>query len=180
MFIEETKLTEQEENIVKLLGLNNEQYIYDFKLDDSLQSIQINTYELKNNSWRLISGSMESIEDTEGRLAFSFEKLAEGLRVALQSRRKSGSNEYTSEPIEETEGMSITTSMLKDKTEILYEVEIPLVIQIMTTKNVITSYNLEYFNKPDEYGKHGYEYVHAVTIKFSQKTVSELSDEKEY
>ena len=46
MYIEPAQLTEEEKEIVSLLGLNTEHRIFDFSLDESVQSIQVNTYRL--------------------------------------------------------------------------------------------------------------------------------------
>ena len=55
-----------------------------------------------------------------------------------------------------------------------YEEEIPLVVQIITSKNEVVSYQVDYFNSPEEYEKFEYEGVFAITVRFSQKTVGEL------
>lgn len=65
--------------------------------------------------------------------------------------------------------MGIATSYLSEETKVVYEKEIPLVIQIMTSKNQVAAYGVDYFEHPEEYERHGYEEVYAVTIKFSQK-----------
>ncbi|KPU45273.1 hypothetical protein OXPF_11650 [Oxobacter pfennigii] len=174
MYIEKAELSQQEENIAKLLGDNNDQLIYDFKLDDTVKSVQINTYKLIDGKWKMISGGGQQFPDGMGRLALDFENLAEGLRIALQSEHSSGSTKYSAEPAEEITGIGRATSMLNDLTEITYEKEIPLVVQISTAQNSINSYNVDYFFTPDEYQKHSYEHVYAITILFSQKTVGEL------
>ncbi len=176
MYIEKAELSQQEENIAKLLGDNGDQLIYDFKLDDTIQSVQVNTYRLIDGKWSMISGGGgHQFSDSKGRLALDFENLAEGLRVALQSEHNSGSTTISSEPVEEFTGMGRVTSILNEATEIAYEKEIPLVIQISTAQSSIYSYDVDYFFTPDEYEKHGYEHIYAITILFSQKTVGELS-----
>lgn len=180
LYIEKAQLTEQEENIAKLLGLNDSQRIYDFKVDDTIKSVQINTYELKDGEWKIISGGGgNAFEDTEGRIALTFDNIAEGLRVAWQSEHEGGSNSYATELTEELKNMGRATSIMTERKEIIYEKEIPLAIQISTTKNEINSYNVEYFEKPEEYQKNSYEHVYAITIRFSQKTVNELSASEE-
>lgn len=175
IYIEKARLSEQEESIAKLLGANSEQLIYDFKLDNSVKSVQVNTYELINGAWKLVTGGGgKAFSDDKGRLALDFENLAEGLRVALQSEHSSGSTQYSTQPTGEFKGMARATSILNDLTEITYEQEIPLAIQILTAQNSVSSYNVEYFFTPDKYEKHGYEHIYAITIRFSQKTVGEL------
>ena len=56
MYIEPSQLTEEEEKIAALLGLNTQQQIYDFVLDETVQSIQVNTYRLIDGEWKLETG----------------------------------------------------------------------------------------------------------------------------
>ena len=176
MYIEPAQLTEEEEQIAALLGLNTKQRIFDFVLDESVQSIQVNTYRLIDGEWALeTGGGGQAFSDTEGRIALDFERLDEGIRIAIQSEHTSGSTEYESERNEDLKGIgSFATSVLSEKTEVAYEEEIPLAVQVITSKNQVTSYRVDYFNSPEEYEKLGYEGVFAITIRFSQKTVAEL------
>ena len=176
MYIEPAQLTEEEEKIATLLGLNTQQKIYDFVLDETVQSIQVNTYRLIDGEWKLeTGGGGQAFSDATGRIALSFERLDEGVRIAIQSEHSDGSTEYDSERNEELNEIgSYATSILSEKTEFAYEEEIPLVVQIITSKNEVISYRVDYFNSPEEYEKYGYEGVFAITIRFSQKTVGEL------
>ena len=176
MYIEPAQLTEEEEKIAALLGLNTQQKIYDFVLDETVQSIQVNTYRLIDGEWKLeTGGGGQAFSDATGRIALSFERLDEGIRIAIQSEHSDGSTEYDSERNEELNEIgSYATSILSEKTEFAYEEEIPLVVQIITSKNEVISYQVDYFNSPEEYEKYGYEGVFAITIRFSQKTVGEL------
>lgn len=67
---------------------------------------------------------------------------------------------------------SWATSLLSRQEEIRYEEEIPLAIQIVTTKNEIRSFDTSYFFHPEEYEQYGYDHVYAVTVLFSQKPLS--------
>ena len=176
MYIEPAQLTEEEEKIAALLGLNTQQKIYDFVLDETVQSIQVNTYRLIDGEWKLeTGGGGQAFSDATGRIALSFERLDEGVRIAIQSEHSDGSTEYDSERNEDLNEIgSCATSILSEKTEFAYEEEIPLVVQIITSKNEVVSYRVDYFNSPEEYEKYGYEGVFAITIRFSQKTVGEL------
>ena len=176
MYIEPAQLTEEEEKIAALLGLNTQQKIYDFVLDETVQSIQVNTYRLIDGEWKLeTGGGGQAFSDATGRIALSFERLDEGIRIAIQSEHSDGLTEYDSERNEDLNEIgSYATSILSEKTEFAYEEEIPLVVQIITSKNEVVSYQVDYFNSPEEYEKYGYEGVFAITIRFSQKTVGEL------
>lgn len=174
MYIEKATLTEEENDIAYLLGVGDNHHFYDFKADDTIQSIQVNTYKLINGEWQVISASNNNFSDTHGRLALSFENLAVGLQLALQGERNRGSLQYSTESDEELVNMTRSTSMLNDKTEIIYEKEIPLAIQFMTTQNSLSSYNVEFFYAPEEYSNSMYEHVFAVSIMYSQKKAHEL------
>ena len=176
MYIEPAQLTEEEEKIAELLGLNTKQRIFDFVLDESVQSIQVNTYRLIEGVWTLeTGGGGQAFTDTEGRIALGFERLDEGIRIAIQSEHTGGSTEYNSERNEDLmEIGGFATSVLSEKTEFDYEEEIPLAVQVITSNNQVVSYQVDYFNSPEEYEKLGYEGVFAITIRFSQKTVGEL------
>ena len=98
IYIEPAQLTEEEEKIATLLGLNTQQPIYDFVLDETVQSIQVNTYRLISGEWKLeTGGGGQAFSDTTGRIALSFDRLDEGIRIAIQSEHSSGSTEYDSE-----------------------------------------------------------------------------------
>lgn len=176
MYIEPAQLTEEEEKITALLGLNKQQQIYDFVLDETVQSIQVNTYRLIDGEWKLeTGGGGQAFSDVEGRIALSFERLDKGLRTAIQSEHAGGSTEYDSERNEDLNEIGgYATSILSEKTEFAYEEEIPLAVQIITSKNEVVSYPVDYFNSPEEYEKFEYEGVFAITVRFSQKTVGEL------
>ena len=68
----------------------------------------------------------------------------------------------------------MNNSVLSEKTEFEYEEEITLAVQIITSKSEEVSYQVDYFNSPEEYEKFGYEGVFSITVRFSQKTVGEL------
>ena len=176
MYIEPAQLTEEEEKIAALLGLNTKHRIFDFELDETVQSIQVNTYRLLDGEWKLeTGGGGQAFSDTEGRIALDFDRLDERIRIAIQSEHTGGSTEYKSERNEDLDEIgSFATSVLSEKTEFDYEEEIPLAVQVITSNNQIMSYQVDYFHSPEEYEKLGYEGVFAITIRFSQKTVGEL------
>ncbi len=168
MYIEKARLTEQESKIAELLGAKDGQLIYDFVLDSSVKNFRIGIYKLVDGAWLENSGGSQPLTDKKGRLSLGFENLADGMRVALQCERNSGSYSFKHEKREDFTGMSRATSTLQDLTEIAYEQEIPLAIQISTAKETVSSYNVKYYFTPDEYTKLGYEHVYAITIKFSK------------
>lgn len=175
MYIKKAQLTQEELNILELLGIDKGYTIYDFQVSDQMKAIQINTYELEDGKWKLIAGGGGKIfEDTKGRIALSAENIAEGCRIAIQGEKNRGANCYTINISKDQENMGRATSYLSNIEEIIYEEEIPLVIQTQSSKKTISSYDVEYFNQPEKYSNDDYEHVYAITVRFSKKTVGEL------
>ena len=178
MYIQPAELTEEEEAIAKLLGADTDQHLFDVVLDGTARKISICTYELADGKWERFSGGggLRLEENmTTGRLCFGFEDMRKEFRQAVQFGGKdyfAVSWEAPEEEEEDPEGMSRTTAFFSNRTEIVYEKEIPLAIQINTTKNEVSSYDPEYFFRPEEYEKLGYEHVYALTVTFSQEPLS--------
>lgn len=173
MYIRPAELTEEELAIVDLMGIDMERKIYDFKVDETVQRISINAYELIDGKWDLFFGGGGRVfTDTEGRMLLDFENLEEGLRESIQSENCNGSTSWKSDAWEDLSGTQRATSLLAQQTEIVYEQEIPLAVQIVTTKNEIRSYDPSFFFHPEDYEKYGYDHVYAVTVLFSQEPLS--------
>lgn len=179
MYIEPAELSEEEEAIAKLLGADMDQHLFDVALDGTAEKMFVTVYQLTDGKWEPFIGGngsgMALKEGTEkGRLCFGFQDLRGDFREAAQF----DGNGYTAtswssvEEPEDPEGMSRTTSYLSNRTEVVYEKEIPLAVQINTVKNQVSSYDPEYFFRPEEYEKLGYEHVYALTVTFSQEPLS--------
>ena len=117
-------------SLADLIGVNLDDHIYDFKVDDTVQRVSINAYELIDGNWELFyGGGGRPLTDAKGRLMVDFENLEEGLRDAIQSENHNGYTKIESHAEFDTTGMNRATSMLNQKTQILYGQEIPLAVQ---------------------------------------------------
>lgn len=176
MYIQPAELNEEEEAVAKLLGADTDQHLFDVVLDGTAKTVSVNTYVLEDGQWQLVTGGggMALKEgEKKGRMAFGFEDLRGECREALQFGKDFTAVKYGSpDDLDDPEGMGRATALLSGRTEIVYEQEIPLAIQINTTKNEVRSYDTEYFFQPEEYEKYGYEHVYALTVTFSQEPLS--------
>ena len=173
MYIQPAELTDEEQAIVSLMGIDAEKKIYEFQVDERVQRISVNAYELKDGQWELFyGGGGRPFTDARGRMLLDFERVEEGLRESIQSENHSGSTKWESEAAEDLPGVHRATSLLTQQTEIVYEQEIPLAVQIVTTKNEIRSFDPSYFFHPEDYEKYGYAHVYAVTVLFSQEPLA--------
>ena len=178
MSIRKAELTEEELRMAQLIGSQSALSdiicsIFDFSVDESVEKLQLNTYRLNDGEWELISGGGgEALKDTEGRISLNFGNIGDGMRIAIQSENTSSSTDWKTSAPQNLHGVSTVTSYLTEVTDIEYEKEIPLVIQISTKANSISSYGKEYFYSPEKYEEQEYESIYAVTVRFSQEKLS--------
>lgn len=182
--IQPAQLTAEEEALAKLLDVSMDSYrIFDFEIGsgkekegEGAQSVQLTLYELADGEWAAKAQVQRAFSGAKGRVALSFGKIAEGVNLSIQSEGFFESMTLDKLTDSGTASMSYTTSILTESASMELDQETPLAIQIVTSKNDIQSYGVQYFDMPREYAKHGYEHVYAVTVMFSGKTVYELED----
>lgn len=175
MSIQPAQLSEEETALMELLDIDPADYrLFDFN-ESGAKSIRLRAYELSDGEWDCVAHSAYETVDGEGRIALTFGKMTEGVRMAHRDGTGIGSHEFAMEA-GDTSGMTFTTSVLGEAKTIELDQEIPLAIQIVTSKNEIRSYDVSYFGMPREYAKHDYEHVYAITVTFTAKAASELLD----
>lgn len=175
MYIQPAELNEEEEAVAKLLGADTDQHLFDVALDGTAKKVRTAVYELADGEWHVLSaGNMALNEGSKkGRMAYGFEDLRGECREAVQFEKDFTAIKHSSpDDLDDPEGLGRTTSFLSNRTEIVYGQEIPLAIQINTSRNEVLSYDTEYFFQPEEYEKYGYEHVYALTVTFSQEPLS--------
>ena len=169
MYVEPAQLNQDEEAIAKLLGANTEQLIYDFKVDETVQSFYLTVYHLEDGAWTVFNGGGGyAWSGKEGRLALDFDVIPNGMRVALQHGDQFSATSHTASEPMDTENTSRSTSRLSSRTALVYEQEVPLVLQTYTDRMEHRSYSPESFFTPEVYAEGGFTDVYAITIMFSQ------------
>lgn len=168
MSIAPVQLSEEEAALAELLALDLENYhILTFQAKGA-KTLQFNTYELVGGEWnRVQGGGGAELSAESGRIALTFGKMTDGVRLAFQTEGQLMSSSIQPEPGDDVSAMTFATSMLGESKAIALEEEIPLAVQIVTSKNEIHSYDVSYFGMPREYAKYGYEHVYAITVTFS-------------
>lgn len=181
MSIAPAQLTEEEAALAALLGVEMDGFrIFDFDVaggEEGVKSVQLTAYELKGDEWSPVVRERTAVEDGKGRIALGFGKVTDEVYAAVQSAGGGfEARRFQVEAEDDVSSMVYGTTVLGECAGVEFEAEVPLVIQIATTKSEINSYGVKYFGMPREYAKHGYEHVYAITVMFSQKTVYELAD----
>lgn len=173
------QLTEEEKNFAALLSVGLDGYrIFQFQTPEGgADTIRINTYELLNGEWSLLVGGegMPFTGET-GRIALTFGKLTDGVGIAFQAGGETNASSYRAEPEDDVSRMTCASSVLGEEKTVELGEEVPLVLQIVTSKTEISSYGVEYFGMPKDLDRHGYEHVYAITALFSEKSTFELAE----
>lgn len=172
MTIQPAQLSEEEEQLAELLALGMESHhIFEFQAADA-KYLELNVYELVDGEWSHLSGGGGvGLSSGNGRIALTFGKMTEGVRLAIQEAGATYSASAQVEPGDDVSGMTFATSTLSGDTAIELEQEIPLVIQAVTSKNEVRMYQVDYFNMPRELAKSGYEHIYAITAAFSAQEI---------
>ena len=100
----------------------------------------------------------------EGRLALTFEKLSDGIRVAVADDGAVSMERKVPEEMD-LKNFSRATAALSECKGVSWGEEIPLVMQIFSTKDVVSDYGPENFFTPE---KLDYEHAYAVTVTFTK------------
>lgn len=159
-------LTDEEKNLLTLVGSSQTASLFDFQLDDSIQSVNVERYELDaNGAWRSFGGGSFSVSAGEGRIALSLDPRRNEIRFAVQGEGGTSAlqHEY---PVDDFADMAISTTILSEPVDIVAGQEIPLLVQVLTRSNEVYSYSVEEFFTPESYAQHDYEHVYAVTVTF--------------
>ena len=173
MYIAPAVLTAEELDILELINREISDRVFDFQVDDTVQSVHISAHLLKDGQWQKDTVGMSSrtaTDDSEGRVLLDFDRIDGDYTISLQGNSDVTRNEVKRERLP-TESTGIFTDVLEEKTEIVYEKEIPLVLQIVSSGG-ISAASVDSFYNPEELISHGYDKVMAVTILFSQKPLS--------
>ncbi len=153
MKIKAIELTEEENNILKLVGADSISKVFDYTVDERAKSIHINCYILDDhNKWKEHGSSISQVKDFDGRIAISKVGI-QGFRIAFQD--KNGVNGWTtaSEIYNNDESKASALSWLQNS-DITYGKEISLAIQIVTSSNKIITYDTESFYDTERLKEH--------------------------
>ena len=169
MYIEKAKLSKAEENIVKLLGAGpGNELIYDFRVDENAKAVQLFTYKMVDGEWKQSSaGGGYTLGEKSGRIALQFDRMCDGLRVAVQTGDGISATEHSSNELLD-ENLAHASASITDRAQIEYGREIPLAMQIITSKNEIRTFAPEFFFEPERIAAEEYDHVYAITVMFEK------------
>ncbi len=164
MFVSKGKLSNDELSTAEFLGVE-EPYVIEYNVNDTIKSLTVNLYELIDKQWETMSISTQELISNSGRIAFSFDNL--GLEYKYMVEEDGTIHYKNNEPIN-FESTAIATSYLTEKTAVEIGKEIPLIIQIHSLEDNVSSYipALGFF-ETHKYAIQDDERVYAITIVFN-------------
>jgi len=153
------------------LGNDNSSKIFEYTVDETAKSYRVKIYTLDENlEWKEKVSSFGRVEDVKGRIAISINE-DQGIRVAFQYKNAVSAWASNAGLFKDITNKTKIISWVNTY-DIIYEQEIPLAIQIITSLNEIRDYGVESFF--DIQKLKGHDIVIAVTITFSQKGLEQI------
>lgn len=175
MTIQPAQFSEEESGLLELLDVGMDTHrVFDVQAE-GVKSVRLRAYELVDGAWNCVKHGACEAADGAGRTALTFGKMTEGVRMAYKDTTGVFAQEFAMEA-EDASGMVFVTSVLTKSRDIVLDEEIPLALQIATTRNEFSTYDVDYFGMPRELEKHGYEHIYAITVTFSASAPSEPLD----
>lgn len=177
MSIRPVELTPEEAALVELLDISMSSHrMFDFQMgeDSGVKSIMLRAYELENGGWRELSTQAQPFSDPAGRIALTFGKMPEGVKMAVQSESGVAIDSFAPVLEGDPSAMTYATSVLTGPSAIEFDEEMPLALQVATSKSEFSTYSVDYFGMPRELAKHDYDHVYAITVTFSRKPVTDI------
>lgn len=172
MTISQAKLTKQESLLKSLIQESSGGLVFDYTVGSEAKTVSIACFKLdENGKWVTYSDwSNYPVEQTTGRIAVTFDNLGNGMRSASQtgdSIYASENSTVTNTPVNSDEGMGSGLSYASTE-KIEYEKEVPLAMQVFTTKDEINACDVSFFYDTKELLDRGYSEVYVVVAKFSK------------
>ncbi len=169
MKIKATELTEKETSLLKLVSIDNNSKIYDYTVDKSIKSMQINCLRLNSDGkWENSTGSSQKVKYRAGRIAITNVDKRGDFCVSVQD--KHGLSSFTSTVQEGKDYNDLAKAIVwREKGNIVSNKSIPLVIAIMTSSNQISIFDISSFNDTEKLRQ--FDIVNALTITFSEEIV---------
>lgn len=177
MSLQPAELTPEEAALVELLDIGmNSHRMFDFQLgeESGVKSVVLRAYELENGEWHELSTQAQPFSDPSGRVALTFGKMPEGVKISLQSQSGTSTGSFVPAVEGDPSAMTYATSALTGPSAIEFDEEIPMTLQIATSKSEFSTYSVDYFGMPRELAKHDYDHVYAITVTFSQRSVTDI------
>ena len=163
------ELTEAEQNILDLAGVEDPLHLYSFHAGEEIQSAEIALLLLQDGAWKREAGSAFSLDSPSGRIALTFREDG-SRRIALSDGSGFTAWDSGAQPHEPSEGIGRAAAW-EDSLDIAPNVPLPLMIEYASSGNSLAACSPDaVFSKPETL--EGYDSVRAVTVTFYDHPLS--------
>lgn len=172
MILRPAELSQKETKIMQLLEDNNDAVIFDFVLDERVQSVEMTHHVREDGEW-MESTDAVALDSPKGRIAFVRNPEIQRLRTSVQTESGQTSVTTTWEQDERFKELGHGRASLNHEVKVEYGREIPVMLDFRTNKDEVSfvlSENLE--DLKAYYQDEGYEQINIVTVKFETEKLS--------
>jgi len=173
MQVKPAELTQDETNILELVQYTNQKSkVFDFQLDGNAKSASVKCYTLdESGKWvERFGSSSTALYGPNGRISITFGNFDDGMKVAFQQGNGSSGGEIESGQKSQLKDF-IQAEIFTDSVDVEYGKEIPLVMQILSTKGELVTPEIGWFEQPDKLMAQGYDKVFVVVVSFNDKAI---------
>ncbi|MGL4735844.1 MAG: hypothetical protein ACRCW2_00180 [Cellulosilyticaceae bacterium] len=171
MNLHKVVLTQEEMELLALLGEGGNSTIYDYTLGEHIQSMRVSIYTLNEDlEWEISGDLISQVNYPKGRLAISSEENQE-YRISVQD--EGGRSAIVTALNEEDGAYSMHGMDWAETTTLKTNEEVPVLIRVSTNESSMSMYGVESYFEPKRLKGHGE--VVAITIMFSEKKTDDLT-----
>ena len=167
------ELSKEEQDLFTLVS-DGHTALFDFALDEPAAQVVVQAYRLSDDGeWQPTGGGGIAFEEKAGRLVLSFDRIAEGFRIAIQGQQGTVGSKNEAPTHEKGPEQAIATGFASGPvTKLVWEEEIPLALEIAATGDISISCSTELYFRPGDLTGQGYDEVYAVTLMFSKEPLT--------
>lgn len=176
--IYQATLTEEEKDILSLVGFGNEMNIYSFDVDNSYKTISIWLETYQNGELILTNNStLTTLNITEGKLAIMVDKTS-NFKWKISQQDDDSLTSYTFNTFGDFEtngGYSISSGALDEPVQITSDTTIVLRTYLFEDDDTVSIYGNQYYLEHPEVLAE-YDYVYLLKCQFLKQTINEIDN----
>lgn len=172
MYIEPVKLSKSEEQLLELVGYGMDTMIYDYQLQDSIESFVVRRLDLdENQNWVEVGRGEFLVEEDvlSGRFSIGDVQSNEQFTLGLKCKTMGGGMSFPITGSSQKENTDLNLRTLSNwKTERIpmqKGKEIPVYLRGTTESNKVQDFSVDWFYDTDKLVE-SYDNLHAITILF--------------
>lgn len=172
MIFRPAELSQEETKIRQLLEADDDAVIFDYVLDERVQSVEM-THHIRDDGKWMEGVDTVALDSPEGRIAFVWNPENQQFRVSVQTESGQTSVATTWEQDERFKEMGHGRTSLNHEVKVEYGKEIPIMLDFRTNKDEVSLVLLENLEDMKAYYQdEGYEQLNIVTVRFETEKPS--------